>query len=517
MKYCPECRRTYADETLNFCFEDGGRLVENSMPEAADASPETVLSSIAVLPFVNMSADAENEYFCDGLAEELLNALAKIDSLKVAARTSSFSFKGKKVDASEIGRALKVGMILEGSVRKAGNRLRITAQLINTANGFHLWSERYDREVKDLFDVQDEIAHSIIETLKIKLLGEQKAAAAKPPEKKKPAPKSSAGNAEAVELYWKGLYFYHKYTVENWQKSITFYEKAIQKQPAFAPAHAGLALCLSGLAYFNALNAQEVIPRSRAAVERALALDPHLSDAHFTLGNIQFYYDWEWEKAEQSFRRALELNPNNGIAHLYFGIFLFSRLRFDEAAREADAALARDPLSLMVNLYAGWIYIFADRRDEAFRQVRKLIELEPAFYGAYWLLGTLRQTEGLYEESSAALMKAISLGGDQVVLSSLGLTYALDGKREEALNVANELLEMRKTQYISAFNLARIFIGLEDDETALVWLEKAFQERSGELVLLDAIFKMRAGAGYGKTLRANPQFQYLLRRVNIVV
>ena len=512
MKYCPECRAEYGDNTLNFCLEDGAQLA-NTLQTAQTVSPaETPKSSIAVLPFVNMSADAENEYFCDGLSEEILNALAKIDDLKVASRTSSFAFKGKNANVGEIGNLLKVGWILEGSVRKSGNKLRITAQLINASDGYHLWSERYDREINDVFEVQDEITGAIVDVLKVKLLEKTGKA-----EKAKPAAKNKPGSAEAHELYWKGLYFYHKYTPESWQKSIVYYEKAIKKQPDFAPAYAGLALCLSGLAYFNILNPSEVIPRSRAAVERALKLDANLSDAHYTLGNIQFYYEWNWEKAEESYRRAIELNPNNAVAHLYYGIFLFSRKRFDEAVREGEAALTRDPLSLMINLYGGWIYLFADRHEKAREQVKKLLDIEPDFYGAYWLLGTICQTEELYNESAEALEKAISLGGGQEVLSTLGLTYALAERNDEAVNVINRLLEMKNQRFISAFSIARVYIGLGDEERTLKWLEKAFQEQSGELVFLDAIFKMKSGESYGKDLRSNPQFKYLLRRINITL
>ena len=516
MKFCPECRKIYPDASLNFCVEDGASLQNDPQQQQQHSqtkSPETPAArSIAVLPFVNMSADAENEYFCEGLSEELLNALAQIRELKVAARTSSFSFKDKQLNVGEIGRILNVGSILEGSVRKSGNKLRITAQLIDASDGYHLWSEKYDREVTDIFGVQDEITRAIVDVLRIKLLGEKK-----PVAKPKPAARNHTANAEAVELYWKGLYFYHKYTVEAWKKSISYYEKAIAKQPDFAPAHAGLALCLSGLAYFNVLNPHEIIPKARASVERALQLDANSADAHFTLANIKFYYEWNWEDAEREFRRAIELNANNAVARIYYGTFLFSRKRFAEAVREGEAALARDPLSLMINLHAGWIYLAAHDYEKAFGQVKKLIDLDPHFYGAYWLLGTIRQTEELFEESARALEKSLSLGGDQLVLSTLGLTHALAGRREEALKIAAQLLEMKKTGYVSAFNLARIFIGLEEDEKTLFWLEKAFQEQSGELVFIEAIFKMKSGEVYGKNLRLNPQFQYLLRRINITL
>jgi adenylate cyclase len=503
MKYCPECRRAYADETLNFCLEDGMPLVGDLQPLPSPAVSETPISSIAVLPFANMSAEAENEYFCDGLAEELLNALANVDGLKVAARTSSFSFKGKNIAAGEIGRLLNVGSILEGSVRRAGNRLRITAQLINAADGYHLWSERYDREIKDIFDVQDEITRSIVETLKVKLLGENETIA-----------KRRTDDLEAYELYLKGRFFFNQYTIEAWQKAIRYFEQAIAKEADYAPALAGLALTLSGLAYFDFLNPNEVIPQSRAAAERALELDADLADAHYTLGNIQFHYEWDWEGAEASFRRAIELNSNNAAAHQYYGIFLFARKRFDEAVREGESALALDPLSLMVNLHAGWIYLAAGRLAESFAQVQKIIKLEPRFYGSYWLLGTIRQMERRFAESVEALQKSLALGGSQVVLSTLGLTYALAEKRGEAMKVIDQLLEMKKSQFVAAFNIARVYIGLGEVSKTLEWLEKSFEERNGELVFLDAITGMNSGKLYGGNLRDDPRFLYLLRRID---
>ena len=239
-----------------------------------------------------MSADADNEYFCDGLAEELLNALSKIDDLKVAARTSAFSFKGKNVNVSEIGARLSVNHILEGSVRRSGNRLRISVQLVNASDGFHLWSDRYDREMRDIFDVQDEIALAVVGALKVMLFGAEKAALLK----------RYTDDAAVHELFLKGRYYSYKYSAEGWTRAIEFFQRAIDMQPDYAPAHAGMAVCYGCLWFFGLLPAEQTVPQCKAATHKALEVDATLADAYLALAMITFFYDWEWERAEQAFK-----------------------------------------------------------------------------------------------------------------------------------------------------------------------------------------------------------------------
>jgi serine/threonine protein kinase/Flp pilus assembly protein TadD len=461
--------------------------------------------SIAVLPLLNMSADPENEYFCDGLAEELLNALAKIEGLKVAARTSAFFFKGKEVDVRDIGQKLGVGTVLEGSVRKAGNRLRITAQLINVADGYHLWSERYDRQMEDIFDIQDEITLAVVDALKVALLGEDKEAALK----------HYTDNTEAYELYLKGRHFYNKYTGEGWAKAIEYFEKAIDKEPEYAPAYAGISHSLGISWYYGILSAHEALPRANAACSRALEIDPDLDVAHLSLGNARFYYEWNWTEAEREYTTAIELNPNSADAHHWYGMFLASRERFEQAVAEGRRARELDPLSLVVNLHVGRIYLLAGRWDSALRQAQRLTEIEPNFAGAYLHIGAVHLARGMYEEALEVLQKSQAAGGNQIALANLGATYGLLGKRDEALDVLNQLLGMRERQYVTALNIARVYGGLGDKDKAFEWLERAFEERDGALVALNAEAKAGTGGVWVESIRTDPRFQALVRRIGL--
>jgi adenylate cyclase len=464
------------------------------------------LTTIAVLPFVNMSADPKNEYFCDGLAEELLNALGKIEELKVAARTSAFSFKGKDVNVREIGQALNVSTVLEGGVRKSDNRLRITVQLVNVADGYHLWSERYDRQMEDVFDIQDEIALAVVNALKVKLLGAEKAALLK----------RHTGNAEAYELYLKGRYQFNKHTVEGWKRAVEYFEKAVEKEPEHAPAFAGLAHCLAFAWYYGMLPPHEIVPKWKAATSRALELDSEVAEAHLSLAIIQLFYEWNREEAEREYRRALELNPNNADAHHHYGLLLANTGRFEQALDEGRRALELDPLSLLVNLQVGWVYWYAHRADEALGQARKIIEIEPGFQSAYWLMGANYVSKGMYEEAVAAYQKSFALGNcNPIALSIQGIAYGIQGNRDDALRVLNLLLEMREQQYVSAFNIARVYSGLGEVDRAFAWLEKACEERNGELVFLKAETEIGTGDLWGRSFRQDPRLPDLLRRVGL--
>ncbi|HVG34444.1 MAG TPA: protein kinase [Pyrinomonadaceae bacterium] len=466
---------------------------------------QTIRNSIAVLPFVNTSADAENEYFCDGLAEELLNALAKIEELKVAARTSAFSFKGKDVNVSQIARSLNVDTILEGSVRKSGTRLRILVRLVNAADGYQLWSERYDRQMQDIFDVQDEITLAVVDALKVQLLGEEKAVVLK----------RYTDNTEAYELYLKGRFHYNKHTPEGWVRAIGYYEQAIARERDYAPAYAAMTSALVFAWFFGVLPPRETITKCKAAARRALEIDDRLDESHCALGRIGFYYEWDWRKGERGYRRAVEINANSAQGHLGLGMILVSRERFDEAVAEGRRAVELDPLSLVTNLYMGWIYYFADRPENALRQVAKMIEIEPRFHGAYWLKGTVSLTQGRYEEAVAALEMAQRLGGNPIAKGYLGCAYARAGMREEAFAVLNELLAMREQQRSEAFTIARVYSALGDRDKLFEWLSKAIDERNGELVLFDVGSKVEKGNIWGENFRTDPRFPELLHRIQL--
>ena len=467
---------------------------------------ETEISnSVAVLPFANLSADAENEYFCDGLADELLNSLAKIDDLKVAARTSAFSFKGKNVNVSEIGERLGVKNVLEGSVRKSGNRLRISVQLVNVSDGFHLWSERYDREMQDIFELQDEITLSVTDALKVRLLGKDRDVVLK----------RYTDDAEAYELFLKGRYYYYKYSAEGWRRAIEFFEKAIEKEPNYAPAYAGMNSSWGFLWFLGFLPAEQAVPQMKAAAIKALEMDENLAEAHLSQAMISFFYDWEWQKAEQEFKRAIALDPHNAEALSFYSMFLGFEERFDEAIDQGGRALAIDPLSMLINMNVGWTYFSAGLFDKTLDQVGKMIEVEPDFYGCYWLRGAIYLSEGEYDNAVNDLKKAVSLGGRQIVLADLGSAYGLAGKNDEATAILGQLLEMRQREYVPAICMARIYSRIGENDKAIDWLEKAFEERNGEMVFLKGEID---GAAQGDSLNSlgnDPRMIDLLQKMNL--
>jgi adenylate cyclase len=462
-------------------------------------------NSIAVLSFVSQSPNPEDEYFCDGLAEELLNALAKISGLKVAARTSSFSFKGKNVSVRQIGKLLNVHTVLEGSVRRSEDRLRIMVQLIDAETGYHIWSERFDRHIEDIFDVQDEITLAIVDTLKVALKGDVREAALK----------RYTDDHEAYDLYLKGLYHCYKWTDEGLRKSIEYFEKALEKDPEFAPAHAKIADYYHFSSHIGLFSPNDILPKWKAAAQRALEIDEGLADAHLAMAHIYFYYERDWTKAEREFEQAVKLNPNSTYAHKHYGLFLASRERFDEAVAEGKKALDLDPLSIAVSIVVGFIYLFVDRLDDTRRVVRRMTELDPNAPQAYWLGGSLLMASGDYAEAIDAFEKALSLGDNQMALSKLGCAYGLAGRREEALKILDQLFEMRERQYADPFNIARVYAALCDNDNTFRWMEKALEEHSADLVFLKRSVEAGAGVYMGNNFSTDPRYMDILRRAGL--
>ena len=460
---------------------------------------EKTSPSIAVLPFVNMSADAENEYFCDGLAEELLNALSKVESLHVAARTSAFSFKGKQTDISEIGEKLKVKTVLEGSVRKAGNRLRITAQLINVADGYHLWSERYDRQLEDIFDIQDEISLAIVAALKVKLLGAEKAAVLK----------RYTANTEAYQLYLKGRYEYNRWTVEGWKRAVEFFEQAIAEEPSYALAFAGLTTAYVNLWFYGYLSSSECVPRMKTSAARAQALDQALAESHLCLGRLKVYYEWDWPGAEREFKRALELNPNYAEAHDFYSLLLAETGRANEAIAAGSYALELDPLSLEIHWHAGWSFFVLGDHDRVLEQGRRLTKLEPRFFYGHWLVGLESWFKGDYEQAMAALETAVSLGGGTFGLMLLGCLYGVAGERDKAEQVLDQFQELNKKQHVLRGDFGLVYAGMGELERAFAWLEQAYEQREGMLVVLKDLARLIPG------LSPDPRLADLLRRIGL--
>jgi serine/threonine protein kinase len=476
------------------------KLPAETEPQPADlravASPT---QSIAVLPFANISADEENEYFCDGLAEELLNALAKIDELKVAARTSAFSFKGKNTEAREIGKTLNVNTVLEGSVRKAGNRIRINVQLVNAADGYHLWSERYDREMKDIFDIQDEITLAVVDALKVKLLGTKKAAVLK----------RYTENTEAYQLYLKGRFHYGKFSEAGCRKAIEYFEQALTLEPGYAPAYAGIAEACGFLCYYYYDVRPEVIAMERAAIARALDIDAELADAYRSQAFLQLFIDWDLSAAGQSFARALALNPNDALAQAWHSFWLTVMGQREQAVATARRARALDPLSLLSGIGAGWTFLFAQHYEECIDIAQTLLEIDPHAGEALRLLGCCRWLSGNYAAAEDALQKAITEEVVPVVWANLCGVYAHSGRQAEAKEIVQQVRAMREQRYLPAMVLAYCYIELDEVEEAFVWLEQAFAERSGELLFLNVLPDSMI------SFRHDPRFTDLLLRIGL--
>jgi eukaryotic-like serine/threonine-protein kinase len=477
--------------------------VDKALQEAVtrnEADTASHTPSIAVLPFANISNDPDNEYFCDGLAEELLNALSKIESLRVAARTSAFSFKGKETEIREIGRKLNVGAVLEGSVRKSGNRLRITAQLINVADGYHLWSERYDRQMEDIFEIQGEISLSIVGALKVKLLGAEKAAVLK----------RYTDNTEAYQLYLLGRFQYSRFTSEGWRKAIECYWQAIAKDPEYAPAYAGIAYTYVFLYVQGYIPPDEAAPHIKAAAARALALDQTLAESHLGLAGLKLFYEWDWAGAERELKQALSLNPNNADARRLYSILLSITERRAEAMTEAIRALELDPLSLLNNLIVGMIFLSVGEYDLMLTQGRNLIELEPRFFGGYWLIGHEYWTKGRFEQAISEFEKVISLGATPFFTGSVGHLYGLMGERDKAQDALDELLRLSARQYVQQFCIALIYAGLGEMDRAFDWLEQSYEQRDGNLINLKQIATIIQPG-----LLADPRLTDLARRIGL--
>jgi serine/threonine-protein kinase len=424
--------------------------------------------SIAVLPFSNLSPEREQDYFCDGLTEEIINALSHVRELRVVARTSAFAFKGKEIDIREVGEKLNVDAVLEGSVRKAGDRLRITAQLINVADGYHLWSERFDRAMKDVFDIQDEVTLEIIDKLKIELLGKEK----------EQVVKRYTDNPEAYNLYLQGQCFCNTRTEVGLKKGLDYFQQAIEKDPAYALAYVGLAHSYIVLAGYEVLHPKDAYPKAKAATMKALEMDDMLADAYVSLATIKWENDLDPIAAEKDYKKAIEINPGLAYAHKTYAEVLSALGRHGEAIKEIKLAQKLDPLSLITSTTAGGIYYHSHNYDQAIKEIREVLDKEPNFIPGHAYLGLSYIQKGMYENAVSEFQESVMLSSrSPLYLAGLAHAYAVAGKREEALKIIEELKELSKKNYVPAFSIALIYIGLDEREEAISWLEKAVEER----------------------------------------
>jgi len=460
-------------------------------------------TSIAVLPFTNLSFDPQNDFFCDELAGELINRLTKIEGLRVPPRTSAFPLKGN-FDVGKIGQELDVGSVLEGQVISVGEPLRVNVELVSVSSGYSLLSAQYDRRKADIFKVLEDITLRVANVLELKLFGEEKATVLK----------RHTDNAEAYEIYLKGRHSFYKHTEDGWREAIGYFEQAIEKDPEYGLAYARLSSVLAFAWYFGVLPHQEAILKWEAANSQALKIGDHLEETHIAAGRFQFFYKWDWEETEREYKRAIEINPLSADGHQQYGLLLCSRGHLEQAVEEADLAIKIEPHSLLVNYHVGWIYWFAGRFDAALEIVWQMIRIEPNFYGSYAQRGTIFLVMEKYEEAVEECLKAIKLNFDQLVLGILGYACGMAGQRDEALNILNQLLDARNYHSANEINIARTYAGLGEYDRAFEWLEKAYQKRNGNLVYLKSQTEVGAGI-WGKRMRTDPRFPELLRRIGI--
>jgi serine/threonine protein kinase/tetratricopeptide (TPR) repeat protein len=487
-------------------FGTGGQLVDllrKVQSPAAGVAPE--VQSLAVLPFANMSADAENEYFSDGITEEIINALVQLPDLRVAARTSVFAFKGKNQDLRVVAEKLNVRTVLEGSVRKAGDRLRITAQLINASDGYHLWSERFDRKLDDVFEVQDEIARTIAEKLKVRLTGGGQAPLVKP----------STESTEAYQLYLQGRHYWSQRGL-GLLKAAKCFQQALEKDPDFALAHAGIADTLGLLGFYGFSRQHDVMPRARAAAERALAIDPNLAEAHTALGFVWLSYDYDIGAAKRSFERAIALKPTYVTARYWYASALIASNDVQQAIAMDEEAVRIEPLSLFANAHLGWMFLCAGQFEDAVSRLEQTLELDPNFLMARWLLGQTYIHLGRVVEGIRELERANEIsGGASWMLATLGAVYGHLGRNDEARTILHELLKRTETQYVRAFLIAQVYSRMVDNENALIWAERALEERDAALPYSEARVTRLLGMALAESTMETPEYANLERRLGI--
>jgi serine/threonine-protein kinase len=482
---------------------DFARALEESLggfatpPQEGAARPDR--RAIAVLPFVNASPDPDTEYFSDGMTDELIDALTKVEGLRVASRTSVFALKRRESDVRTLGALLGVAVVLEGSVRRAGNRLRVTARLTDVADGRHLWSERYDRDAGDVFAVQDEIAGTIVRTLRGTLLGELGDL----------TPRRYTANLSAYNLYLKGRYCWNKRSGEGLGEAIAYFEAAIREDPSYALAYSGLADCYALHVDYRGMPVAEAMARSRELALKALGLDDTLAEAHTSLAWVTFLYDWDWAGADRGFRRAIELNPRYATARQWFAWLLVSQGHTEGAIAEARTAAALDPASVSIRRSLGWLNYYARRPEAAADHLQRALAMDPTSEENHRILGLVRTQQGKHEEAVAAFREAIAGASESAYArGALARALAFAGRTGEARALLEALESETRARYVSPVALATAHIALGNADEAFRWIEQARLERRGWLAYLrvEPIFD---------PIRGDPRFGELMDRMGL--
>jgi TolB-like protein/DNA-binding winged helix-turn-helix (wHTH) protein/Flp pilus assembly protein TadD len=458
------------------------------------------IRSLAVLPLDNLSGDESQNYFADGMTDELITDLAQIGALRVVSRTSVMQYKNSRKPLPQIARELNVDAVVEGSVLRAGQQVRITAQLIHAPADEHLWAHSYEGDLRDTLALQKKVARAIAEQIRIELTPREQAA----------LKSARAVDPVAYEAYLRGRFFWNKRTAESLKKAIDYFNQAVEKDPKYAEAYSGLAdsYALAGDWQYSLMAPKDALPKAKAAATKALELDDSLGEAHASLGFSIDLFDWDWPAAEREFRRAIELSPGYATAHHWYSWHLAVQRRNDEAIAEIKKALALDPLSLIVNADLAEELLIAHRYQDSIQQARKTIEMDPNFAVAHYVLGQALVQTHVYEEGIAELETAVKLSGRSPICTShLAYAYAVSGRRDDALRILNEL-KKDSTGSANAPELALAYVGVGDNQEALNWLEKAYEDRFNPSILLRPCFD---------PLRSTQRFQDLMRRMGLAL
>ncbi|HEX8844485.1 MAG TPA: tetratricopeptide repeat protein [Pyrinomonadaceae bacterium] len=474
-----------------------GKVEKRETSEGVKPAP---FKSIAVLPFKQLGGEAGDEYFGLGMADVLITRLSNIRQIIVRPTSAVLKYSGQAHDPVAAGRELSVDSVLEGSVHRAGEQIRVTVRLVSVRDGAPLWAEKFDAKFTDIFKVQDSISEQVARALMLKLSSEEQVRLMR----------RYTENTEAYQAYLKGRYFWNKRTEEGFQKGIEYFQQAIDLDSNYALAHAGLADSYTLLVVYGVLPPRGAMTKARTAALRALEIDDKLAEAHTSLAHVKKWYEWDFFAGpETEYKRAIELNPNYATAYHWYGLHLAGMGRFDEAVAEMRRSLEIDPLSLISNANLGWILYVARQYDEAIEQLQKTLEMDPNFARARVYLGRVYLQKGMYAEAIRELQKAMTLlEGNNFVLAALGHAYGASGRRDEAQRVLDQLRERSKREYISAYDIARIYTGLGDKEQALRWLERAYEDKAAQLIWLKVDPQL-------DSLRSDLRFTDLLRRMNL--
>ena len=458
-------------------------------------------TSIAVLPMENLSGDPTQDYFADGMTDELIASLARISSLRVISRTTAMEYKGTHESLEKIAERLHVDAVVEGTVLRAGDRVRITAELVQVSTDRHLWAETYESQMDDILTLQNQVATAIVGQIRIKLT----------PQDKENLATSRPINSNAFEDYLKGRYYWSKRSEDALDTAIHYFQSATEKDPNYALAYAGLADCygILGAAIVGTVPTSEVEPKAKLAANKAVALDPSLAETQTALATVQFNYDWNWKAAEAGFQRAIQLNPSYATAHQRYSLYLMAMGRTEDSLTEMNRARTLDPLSISMNFSLGWRLYMARRYDDAIAQLLNTIEMDPTYLLAHIVLGQCYEQKGRYADAISELRKASALAPNSPpVLAALGHVYAVSGRRVEAMQLLAELKSQSPHRYVSPFYLAFIYAGLDDHEQSLDWLNKSYEDRSNNTIFLNEVPQF-------DNLRSDPGFQDLRHRIGL--